>query len=57
MTTNTSSTRRPGQTKKTKTLQVAAEEHDIIDIPSENMHWLKKTVKSKVKEIKSRSTN
>ena len=38
MTTNPSSTRRPGQTKKiknkTKSPQVAMKEHDIVDIPS-----------------------
>jgi hypothetical protein len=44
---------------KNKNLQTVAEEHDIIDIHSEDTFWLKKMIKSKVEEIRSgsRSTN
>jgi hypothetical protein len=59
-----SSTRRPGHQihpqpegqdkqkikNKTKTPQVAAEEHDIVDT-----HWPKKTIRSKVEETRSGS--
>jgi hypothetical protein len=43
-----------GQEKQNK-------KHDIVDIPSEDTHWPKKTIRSKVKETRSgsrsRSTN
>jgi hypothetical protein len=40
---------------KNKNLQAAAEEHDIVGIPSEDMLWLKKMIKSKVEESRSES--
>jgi hypothetical protein len=54
-TTNTSSTRRPRQTikNKTKSPQVAAEEHGIVNVFSEDTHWLKKTIIFKVEETRS----
>jgi hypothetical protein len=46
---------------KNKNLQAAAEEHDIVGIPSEDTLWLKKMTRFKVEESiygsKSRSTN
>jgi hypothetical protein len=36
--------------KKKKTLQAAAEEHDIVGIPLEDTLWLKKTIRSKVED-------
>jgi hypothetical protein len=50
--TNPSSTQRPRQ--KTKTPQQAAEEHDIVNIPLEDTPWLKKMIKSMVKEAITR---
>jgi hypothetical protein len=64
-----SSTRGPGQQihhqpegqdkqkikNKTKSPQVAAEEHGIIDIPSEDMPRPKKTIRSKVDKTRSGS--
>jgi hypothetical protein len=40
---------------KTKNLQAAVEEHGIVDIPSEHMPWLKKTIRSNVEDIRSGS--
>jgi hypothetical protein len=41
--------------KKKNTPQVAAEERDIVDIPSKDTHWPKKTIRSKVEKTKSGS--
>jgi hypothetical protein len=40
-----------------KNLQAATEEHGIVDITSKDTLWLKKTIRSNVEEIRSRSTN
>jgi hypothetical protein len=40
---------------KNKNLQAAAEEHDIVGIPSEDTLWLKKTIRSKVEDSRSGS--
>ena len=64
-----SSTRRSGQQiilnpktrtnkkikNKTKSPQVVAKEYGIVDIPSKDMHWPKKTIRFKVGEIRSGS--
>jgi hypothetical protein len=55
---NPSLTQRPEQkNKKQKPPQVAMEEHDIVDISSKGTPWPKKTIRSKVKKTRSRSTN
>jgi hypothetical protein len=40
---------------QTKNLQAATEEHDIVNIPSEDTPWLKKTIRSNVEETRSGS--
>jgi hypothetical protein len=43
------------QDHKIKNLQSAMEEQGIVDIPSEDTPWLKKTIKFNVEETRSRS--
>ena len=37
---------------KKQNSQVVVDEYDIVDIPLEDTSWLRKTIRSKVKEIK-----